>query len=570
MRRSHARTSRSPEAAHAVSKRSPGSSRPGGVDELQRLKKSIAYRVCSSVDTPRSLAVWLLVEHDEWEQYLELSFPDPLLSTFADDYLVSEMFTKDPTLPIDVNREAVALQRFDEAEELCAQTNRRFREYFAEPSRHYKELHRIFAVQSILDRALGPLGRDTLDVVESEFRFGPGATSSVSGRFVLPSRKYTSRLDVTPRLLPFANALKGRMSGVERLLSYSKVTTVPKNAKTDRTICVEPHLNVYYQLGVGKVLRSRLSRLGLKPNDQERNRFMAASAARNGYATIDLSMASDTIAFEVVSSLLPDDWLQLLYAGRTDFTMMPDGALRRLEKWSSMGNGYTWELESLIFYAIARSLTKKEIGVFGDDLVVPVEVVPDLLELLNLFGFKMNERKSFWQGPFRESCGTDWHYGVDVRPFYFKDEYEAHRPIWHYAISYANKLRVYSHRRGGRIYCDRRFLSAWLYSKRRATERVRTFCSLGYGDDGVIQNFDECTPQRYKSNRGWGTYGAVVARRPPVKSSYTHEFGAYLVALDRGSPGGITRLEEFCRRKVGKPRTEVIPVFDWYDLGPWL
>jgi hypothetical protein len=38
------------------------------------------------------------------------------------------------------------------------------------------------------------------------------------------------------------------------------------------------------------------------------------------------------------------------------------------------------------------------------------------MELLRYFGFSTNKEKSFVVGPFRESCGTDWYAGADVRP----------------------------------------------------------------------------------------------------------------------------------------------------------
>lgn len=535
-------------------------------EALLSMQLETLTRLCEAVDTPRSLAVYLLAKHGEWAQYLELSFPDPSLESFADDYLVTEVMSKNPLLPLNTDRAAVAKEKFLQSELLCEETNARFRSYFERPLESTGELHIIFDVQRIISSALGPLSKSDLDLVESEFRFGPGATSAVHGSDVLLSRKYTSRKDVTPRLSPFASCLLPEVGGGLALVCESTVTTVPKNAKTDRTICIEPHLNVFYQLGVGRLIRRKLRRLGLAPDDQGRNREMARTAAMRGYATIDLSMASDTIASQVVLALLPEQWFHLLHLGRTDSTLL-DGHKIVLEKFSSMGNGFTWELESLIFYAIARSLTDEPIGVFGDDLVVPVDIVARLCELLNFFGFKVNERKSHWQGDFRESCGTDWWRGIDVRPIYFRSELDVSRPIWHYAISMANAVRLYSHRRGDRVFCDHRFKRAWFYLKRRSADGGRTFLSAGYGDDGLIENLDEACPSRLTD--GLQGYRAVIQARKPVQSRRTDELGAYLAALHRGTPTTASRLIEYCRGRLGRPRTEVVPVFHWYDLGPW-
>lgn len=527
----------------------------------------IFSHLCESIDTPRALACYMLAQSSEWAQYLSLSTPDPSLSTFADDYLVSEMMTKNPRLPLNVDRRAVALEKFRESENLCAQTNSRWSSYYSLPSKHSKELDRISRVQRILEVALGPLSRGKLSFAERNFRFGPGATSAVSGSDVLLSKKYAvPTWDATPRLTPFVPFMKGQAVGDVNVVHYSVVTTVPKNAKTDRTICIEPHANIYYQLGVGALLRDRLCRLGLEPNNQERNRMMASRSVKCGYATIDLSMASDTIASQVVFRLFPDDWFHLLYLGRTDSVNL-DGEILHLQKFSSMGNGYTWELESLIFYAIARSLTDKEIGVFGDDLVVPSEIVDDLFEALNFFGFKANPRKSFWQGDFRESCGTDWWRGLDVRPFFLRKDHREIRDLRHYAVQVANAIRWYSHRRGGRSFCDRRFLRSWLLAKKRSGELQATRSSFGYGDDGLIVNFDEASPSRLR--RGLQGWRGVVCKARALPSFSTSSLGAYLAALDRGG-GDFSRNEEFVRGRTLPLRYEEVPVFDWYDLGPWL
>jgi hypothetical protein len=41
-----------------------------------------------------------------------------------------------------------------------------------------------------------------------------------------------------------------------------------------------------------------------------------------------------------------------------------------------------------------------------------------VLEVLRYFGFRHNPEKTFLFGQFRESCGTDWYCGQDIRPVY--------------------------------------------------------------------------------------------------------------------------------------------------------
>jgi hypothetical protein len=117
-----------------------------------------------------------------------------------------------------------------------------------------------------------------------------------------------------------------------------------------------------------------------------------------------------------------------------------------LEKFSAMGNGYTFELETAIFLAICNAVyvtrgytphVSKNVFVFGDDIIVETELAADVIAALRFFGFKPNEKKTFLSGPFRESCGGDYFEGVDVRPYFQK---ELPSEPQHY-IAMANGLR---------------------------------------------------------------------------------------------------------------------------------
>jgi hypothetical protein len=54
--------------------------------------------------------------------------------------------------------------------------------------------------------------------------------------------------------------------------------------------------------------------------------------------------------------------------------------------------------------------------VYGDDIIVPSEWYHLAVEGLTLSGFAVNDAKSFYRGPFRESCGGDYLNGKDVVP----------------------------------------------------------------------------------------------------------------------------------------------------------
>jgi len=70
---------------------------------------------------------------------------------------------------------------------------------------------------------------------------------------------------------------------------------------------------------------------------------------------------------------------------------------------------------------LERPLTHKDVKsflgrvrVFGDDIIVPVDHVHSVIRSLEYFGLKVNSRKSFWNGQFRESCGREYYAGQDV------------------------------------------------------------------------------------------------------------------------------------------------------------
>lgn len=494
-------------------------------------------RACEAVDSPRSLTCYLLARSEEWAEYLALSMPDPDREGFADDYLVTEAMRKNPRLPgLAIDRKAVAKARWIEAENACRATNQQLRLYRdGGISIHPRYEHVLTKAQAIVAQVLGKLTPEKLRFAEESFRFGPGATSSCSGRDVVLSRKMVSRFDVTPGLYPYWRSLTRGLWAREitevSLRSYSTIQFVPKDAKTDRPIGIEPHGNIFVQLGLGNLLRRQLRRYGLNLDNQaDKNRQLASRAQKEGLSTIDLSSASDTISLELVWLLLPPDWAYLLDLARTGWSKC-DGRLYKLEKFSAMGNGYTFELESLIFMALARACGDDDAVSFGDDIIVRREVSPLLIATLNLFGFSVNERKTYLAGRFFESCGADYHDGVNVRPFYLRGDFHDFTSS---VIRICNKLRIYAHRRNNGLGCDIRFLPAWLFCLHRDAKAGRTGIPLDYGDDGLIRNFDEAAPARLR--HGHCGFAARVWRVKTKLSGKTDPIGSYLAALHRGHP----------------------------------
>jgi len=213
----------------------------------------------------------------------------------------------------------------------------------------------------------------------------------------------------------------------------NRITFVPKNALTERSIAIEPAMNLMLQLGVDGYIRTRLKRWGIDLDSQLANQFMAFNGSQHdsedSYVTLDLAAASDTISMLVCKNLLPPEWYQYLLCLRSPVGQLGDETII-YEKISSMGNGFTFVLESAIFSAVCFAVikaskgfvdTKTDYNIFGDDLIVRKDMVPNVKKYLEICGFSLNWDKSFMAGPVRESCGSDWFNGKPVRPVFFKE-----------------------------------------------------------------------------------------------------------------------------------------------------
>jgi hypothetical protein len=327
----------------------------------------------------------------------------------------------------------------------------------------------------------------------------------------------------------------------------NRVVPVPKNAKIDRLIAIEPDLNLFVQKGIGKMIRRRLKRVGVDLDDQTINQRLALQGSLTGLlATIDFSMASDTICYWIVLLLLPPEWLQAMDMARSPKGVFASDKTEVLyRKFSSMGNGFTFELESLIFWALSeavQSLSRKGgrfTSVYGDDLIVPTDQAPLVLEAFEFFGFKPNLGKSFQEGPFRESCGKHYFNGTDVSPFYIREDVNTNRDI----LLLANNLVRWSrrsHTRDARVKPVYDWLTSQLPVK---LQRLRI--PEGYGDGGLVGSFDEILPQRAPNGvEGWIVKSVVSKQKK--KSVQGH--ASLLKSLWTISNGPLS--DSFVERKI--------------------
>lgn len=415
--------------------------------------ENLTLTLMEGLDCSRSLQVAILVRYGEWDQLVELRF-DPSLYASSDDAwranAATEFLRKCEGLPTSYDLELEAEKKFWASEKQCFETNQRLLPLlFGRNDLTYEGALHDF-VDGVKRRILDWIGPKPPAYYEG--KFGPGATVSDDAKHCTVPDKMSSvptlTRDAVYHLVPWSGTWWGKASASlgnsPSFVRGNTFFTVPKDATTHRGCCKEPSVNVYYQLALGGILRSRLRQSGLDlSGGKEIHMDLARRASFDAsLCTIDLSSASDTVARSLVKLLLPDRWFEVLHDLRSPFTTVGDKTVW-LEKFSSMGNGFTFELETLIFAAIvaeavgADALLGSNVFVFGDDIICPTEASTRVLAALRFFGFTPNKRKTYVEGCFRESCGGDYFLGDNVRAHYLKEE--PNEP--QHFISLANGLR---------------------------------------------------------------------------------------------------------------------------------
>lgn len=314
-------------------------------------------------------------------------------------------------------------------------------------------------------------------------RFSSGASVGYRREHGDPWYKFNRKVTVTPNAVRYTIATimchpLWRRTCEERWgtnpMDWVKIVrgnegfTVPKNAKTDRFACKEPTGNMLIQSAIGRHIRTRLKRRGIDLNRQERNRSLARLGSITGeLATIDLKSASNSVTLRLCQLLLPPEWYAALMACRSAEGKI-DGTWHRWEMISSMGNGFTFELESLIFWALSESVRRLTgvpgvVSVYGDDIIAPTACSHALIAVLNYAGFRVNYDKSFIKGPVRESCGGHYYHGTDITPIYIRRPItDTTRVIW-----FLNSLRRWATVGGGSGIADERIANIYFQLRRK-------------------------------------------------------------------------------------------------------
>lgn len=206
--------------------------------------------------------------------------------------------------------------------------------------------------------------------------------------------------------------------------------TVPKQYNKVRVAAKGQLGNMLLQRPVGEFFKNRLRRVGIDISKQEAFHKFVVEEFWDVYATIDQSEASDRLCVELCRKILPYDWFRLLNLIRHHYVVDLSDGMHPLHKMANQGCGFIFELQTLIYYALAKATVlydhgrdrgnKTLISVYGDDMICEEVFAPAIAETLVFFGQKINFEKSYFKGRFKESCGCDTFDGFDIRPVYIK------------------------------------------------------------------------------------------------------------------------------------------------------
>lgn len=388
------------------------------------------------------------------------------------------LFQKNSDMRAPIDRAAVAYDSFLESERSCAQINSQIESGFL--TKDPAIAHIVHVAQRYVASVLGRVP----SLADLECDFGPGSSASNKEAEGTTARwKLSSTCTISTSAFAEFAALR---ACYPRWLLYKQATPViglldfvPKSFKTDRSIMVEPLLNTFVQKGIGRWMKKRLYRHGIDLRNQsvQRERARVGSVTEE-WATIDLSRASDSIAYLLVMELLPFEWFSLLDTWRTPMCRYKKDFIT-LQKFSSMGNGFTFELETLVFKALLVGIASyigvsDDSSVYGDDITCNTDLARATAYFFPLFGFSINVDKSYVEGPFREACGGDYRLGVDVRPWFCRGLRDGGR------FSYAKVFSFYNFLQRKPWFDESKALRTYLLSL--VPEPVRRFGPDGFGD----------------------------------------------------------------------------------------
>lgn len=268
----------------------------------------------------------------------------------------------------------------------------------------------------------------------------------------------------------------------EKSSRTSRYVSVPKTWKKLRGISAEPVELMFFQQAVAARLDDVFTtdewwKARVNLHDQATSRRLALTGSlHDGFATIDLSAASDSVTLELVKSVFKGTpVLPWLLGTRSTHTICGDTKVRLL-KFAPMGSACCFPVECIIFALAAQVASDRTrlsdlgesqtVRVFGDDIIVDWYAAPHLIEILEMLGFKVNTEKTYITGNFREACGVEAYLGNEIQPLRYKRLGFSQKPESSPTEDIATALEYCNSLYYGGYHETRKYLLALLLSKK--------------------------------------------------------------------------------------------------------
>lgn len=510
------------------------------------MKAELAY--ASSIVRQRNVQLYVNACKERWALKSMLNFASALQSENLDQINILReirkirMLTAFQKFPFSQNANEPTIKAFKNFlrfEHLCSLTNQDPIFHLYKDDEDSPELSTydnlvttkiMRYIEEEISRILGD--RPDLETLCANLRHGPGSTADKRGQRSILIEKFIPPISCTKssekllqstimfdrrwyRSIADAGCFNDHIEYIEpscedilREATCSSLEFVKKTSDIDRTITIEPTGNMYLQLGIDHLIRKSLKKIGVDINTQEKNQYLARYASEsNELVTIDLSSASDSIALTWLN-FFPPKWCDLILTCRThktsvtDVRVCSDELILPLEKISSMGNGYTFSLETLIYTAIVSAVCRYHgytlsscidmIAIYGDDIIVPKEIYGTLSYMLHRLGMRENMEKTFSHGPIRESCGMDYYLGKRIDRYTIKNipayDYEVciHHNLFYtmssnYGVSLPSVLKYISCHTTKKYYGPMiDDMCSWFFSDKNRTFYCSETQQLGY------------------------------------------------------------------------------------------
>lgn len=192
------------------------------------------------------------------------------------------------------------------------------------------------------------------------------------------------------------------------VLQGGRGTSVYKNNEKRRFINIEPFGNIILQKFVGYAIRQCLNDVGINLQTGQDTHYNLIKCRVD---TTDWKSASDIISNPLVEFLFPESVNKLIQRYRSplveltyDIDGVRDTVSHFSHKVSSMGNGFTFELLTLLNVTFSRLFDKNAVA-YGDDVIITNGRTDEFVRIMTTLGFIINDKKSFINKSMRESCG---------------------------------------------------------------------------------------------------------------------------------------------------------------------